>query len=61
MGETYVCAACGGIYEKTRTDKEAMGEAVELFGEREDLEIVCDDCFQEDGRRVSGRLFAEVK
>lgn len=49
MPETYVCACCGGTFEKTRSDEEAAAEAVEIFtaAELEATETVCDDCWQQ--------------
>jgi Fe2+ or Zn2+ uptake regulation protein len=45
----YKCAHCGGIFEKGRTDEEAMAE------QKEDLpgvplsecDLVCDDCYKQ--------------
>ena len=46
----YKCAMCGNIYEKTRSDKEALKECEENFGleltANDNLKTVCDDCFQ---------------
>lgn len=48
--DTYICAVCGERFEKGWTDEEAAAETAELFGAEaaaaDDLEIVCDDCFQ---------------
>ncbi len=46
--ESYQCAMCGGVFEKTRSDEEAMRETNELFGDvtREDCDVICDDCFK---------------
>ena len=56
MSDTYVCALCGGEFEKTTADDEAMAECREIFGavEPEECDIVCDDCFQKiDPRRIA--------
>jgi hypothetical protein len=68
MTETFVCAHCGGVFDKAWTDEEARAEADALWttaemsaeGEAE----ICDDCFQKfmswrrgadsDPRRGSG-------
>jgi hypothetical protein len=45
----FKCAVCGGTFEKTRSDDEAMVETNSVFSpsERaEGLAIVCDDCFK---------------
>lgn len=48
MADTYKCAACGGVFEKTRTDDEAMAETRSHFGNirPEECVILCDDCFR---------------
>jgi DNA-directed RNA polymerase subunit RPC12/RpoP len=52
---TFKCANCGGEFNKSRSDEEAMAEAKQIFSPAElapsarDAEgavIVCDDCFQ---------------
>jgi|HubBroStandDraft_6_1064221.scaffolds.fasta_scaffold00134_64 hypothetical protein len=48
-GQDYICAMCGGTFEKSRSDEEALAEMKENFGDvpaTEPLDIVCDDCFQ---------------
>ncbi len=44
----YTCAICGGIFEKARTDEEALEESRQIFGDipKEEMEIVCDDCYE---------------
>jgi hypothetical protein len=46
---SYTCGECGGTYEKTRSDEEALAETATLFaGEyasEDDLAMVCDDCW----------------
>lgn len=51
MGDTYRCAACGEEYEKGWTDEEAAAEAETLFTaeERQDMAVVCDDCWRKMG------------
>jgi ribosomal protein L37AE/L43A len=47
--QAYTCSFCGREYEKTRSDVEAMAEAIERFGVAEmadDPAIVCDDCYR---------------
>ncbi len=42
----YRCACCGEVYEKGRSDEEAMEECEEIFGDTNDVAIVCDDCWR---------------
>lgn len=48
MADEYKCVACGGVFEKTWSDEEALAEMVGYFGEVPEHEqvVVCDDCFQ---------------
>lgn len=45
----YQCAVCENVYEKSRTDQEAIDECAEVFGvfpeEMNNLAIICDDCW----------------
>lgn len=44
----FTCTICKGVFEKERSDEEAMSEAHTLFGhdtKQEDCALVCDDCF----------------
>ncbi len=45
----YLCAACGGIFEKGQTEEEALKEK-EANGwgavPMEDCDVVCDDCYK---------------
>ena len=45
--KTFQCALCGGMFEKGKSDEEAMRESEEHFGKvpKEELAIVCDDCW----------------
>lgn len=45
----YRCECCGVVYEKCRTDEEAMAEAEDIFGDALDDNpaIVCDDCWRQ--------------
>lgn len=47
-GDTYTCAACGGVFEKGRSDDDAMLESKTLWGDLApaDLCVICDDCFE---------------
>ncbi len=47
----YKCQMCGGEFESDITDEEALEEARELFPEyeKEEMEIVCDDCWKKMG------------
>jgi hypothetical protein len=48
MAETYKCAMCGNVCEKTVSDEDALAECEAIFGDvsEEELAIVCDDCWQ---------------
>lgn len=44
------CACCGLVFEKAKTDEEALQEVRSVFGttvEASNCEMVCDDCYQE--------------
>lgn len=45
--DTYTCAACGGTFEKGRSDQEAAKELGELFPDvsEGECDLVCDDCW----------------
>jgi hypothetical protein len=43
------CAMCGGVFEKTWSDNEALGEAIIKGIKSEDIAdgcLVCDDCYR---------------
>lgn len=47
----YTCDLCGGVFEKARSDDEAEGEALQVFGVPNastdpGMAVVCDDCFE---------------
>jgi DNA-directed RNA polymerase subunit RPC12/RpoP len=46
-GKGYVCAMCGGRFETTWSDEEALAEMRENFSDIpvSETEIVCDDCY----------------
>jgi hypothetical protein len=49
VANPYTCSRCGGVFEKTRPDGEAMAETEAIFSKRElaqGVAIVCDDCFK---------------
>jgi hypothetical protein len=46
---------CGGIFQRTVSDAEALAEMEKIFGQQapdEELGIVCDDCWQAGMRRM---------
>ena len=47
MDDEYTCALCEEIFQKGQTDEEAIEEAKIVFGtySKEDMVIVCDDCY----------------
>lgn len=47
-GTEYTCALCGETFNKAISDSEAMAEAREFFPDSapDDMDIVCDDCWQ---------------
>jgi len=46
--DEYRCEVCGGVFQKGRSDEEAIAEKEKLFSDvpLEDCGIVCDDCFK---------------
>ena len=51
MSNTYKCAVCGEVHEKSWSDEEAAAELAENFPgfEPDDCGIVCDDCYKKMG------------
>ena len=50
IGESFTCARCGGTFEKTRNDEEAMAEASSLWTPEtmaDEQAVICDPCFRE--------------
>lgn len=46
----YKCDMCGGVFEKSWSDKEAAKELEDVWGgkfEPDDCGVVCDDCYKE--------------
>lgn len=43
----YKCANCGGVFEKGRSDEEALAASRDMWGAlpMEELSVICDDCF----------------
>lgn len=71
VGEEYVCAMCGGTFQKGVADSEAMTEANGYWPDlkKEDAAIICDDCYQgikpeehpvEYGKSVLDDAFVEL-
>lgn len=62
---TYKCAVCGGIFEKGRSDEDALAEKDEIWGNVlvNECDLVCDDCFNKlDVDHMKGvNKFIEVK
>lgn len=49
MSNEFTCANCGNTYEKGLSDEEASAQLKEEFGEeyeKEDWDILCEDCYQ---------------
>lgn len=46
---TFRCEACGGVFEKRRSDEEALAEYKALNPDFADyaVGIICEDCFKE--------------
>lgn len=49
--QTYTCESCAQTFDKATPDEKVNAEAKALFGveaasERDDMAIVCDDCFK---------------
>lgn len=48
-GDEYTCERCGGTFECSRSDEEAVAEYEGKFNEAEKAEgkaLVCEDCFK---------------
>ena len=47
MSDTFICALCGGEFEKGQDEESALAELKELWGDvsPDDCELVCDDCW----------------
>jgi hypothetical protein len=52
-GEPYTCAHCGGRFEKTISDEEALAEARATWKpggdgdvDANDTAVICDDCYR---------------
>ncbi len=58
MADTFVCAACGGEFEKQRTDEEAMEDAKSRghVPPDEPLAVVCEDCWAIIMANMSGQI-----
>ena len=54
----YVCALCGGTFDKGWSDEESVAELEKNFPEvsKEECYVVCDDCYKEQQKRDPGRL-----
>jgi len=48
MSEEFTCAVCEGVFNKGRSEEEALAEKDRLWGELpvEECDLVCDDCFK---------------
>lgn len=48
MPDTFICAECGGTFEKGWTDEEAAAECQERFpgNQLDQCAVVCDECYQ---------------
>lgn len=49
--DQFRCSACGGVFDKGRTDEAAMAEAEQIFGEELHAgglapAVVCEDCYR---------------
>jgi hypothetical protein len=45
---TFTCAACGGTFDKARSDEEALADLEELFPgvQPENCSVVCGQCWE---------------
>jgi hypothetical protein len=49
-GESFACGRCGATFEKTRSDEDALAEAVSLWTPETMADpqvVICDPCFRE--------------
>jgi hypothetical protein len=64
MADTFVCAMCGGTFEKDWSDDEAEVELKENFGEnfsKDDCYIVCNDCYNKVKPSANPEFFANFQ
>lgn len=55
----YICAECGGIFLTDWSDKDAMDEAREIWGQElyeTRISIICDNCFNKLHKNVLNHL-----
>ena len=61
MSETFECDVCHGVFEKARTDEEAVADMHATWRQpmetdEDGLGVICDDCF----RRLIARVRREA-
>ncbi len=67
MPDTYICALCGGTFERGRPKEEAAQEAAETWGMHpddwpaEEVAEICDPCYRLIALEQHPELVAEVK
>ncbi len=63
MAKDYKCSLCGGVFETTVSDEEAMAESRAIFGDvpPEQLDVVCDDCWHKINPADNQELVRETK
>jgi len=59
----FTCAACGGEFEKARSDEDAFAEAEKYFGEIPESEraVICESCFERVHPSKYPELVAETR
>lgn len=59
MKKFYVCAMCGYTFEECRPEEEAEVELKAEFGnvDKEDCDVVCDDCWEKVRPRNNPETF----
>lgn len=60
MANTFVCAMCGGEFEKGLDEAEALAELKEVWGDisPDECDQVCDDCWEKVKPANNQELFA---
>lgn len=58
MNKEYTCSGCHKTFTTAWSDEEAMQESKEVWGEysKEDLAVVCDDCYNKVTNNINKEL-----
>lgn len=58
MGKEFKCVMCKGVFNKEQTDEDAEDELKRNFPgfDKEDCEIVCDDCYKKIHKDIGKKI-----